>query len=159
MAKIQPSLKLKLEIVNEDNKVERIFNVTYKELSKKQEREIGKENKDILDLFKKSQELSKMVKILESEVEAHKELNKPKELLASTKELKKLYLEQDELDSKFEDLGGFDRFIEASKITFESVVTGGDKDALREFAENESDFGQVLTALAEDAKESRGKRY
>ncbi|MDM5264679.1 hypothetical protein PF327_10780 [Sulfurovum sp. XTW-4] len=158
MAKIQPSLKLKLDILDEDGKVTKTFNVTYRDLNKRELRKVGESNKEIMDLFSKAKTLASSADTLNKKIEALKDEGDSNGVIKTAEKLEKIYKDQDAIDAKFEELGGYDKLLEASKATFEIAVGGSDKEALAEFAENELDYGQVLDALAEDAKDSRGKQ-
>ena len=155
MAKISLGTKVKLDFTDE-GKVFKTFNVTYRELGRKQTKSIGKENKDIMDVFTKGQSLVKRSEVLEAKVAALKELNKADDLLSTTNKLDTLYDEQDVIEEKFEELGGIDKLLEASKLTYDLAVGGKDKDILSEFAETESEYSTVLNALKEDAQSQSG---
>ena len=155
MAKLQLSNAVTLEIA-EMGKVVDTYKLSYKEPSKKEQKEIGKGNKDILDLFKSSQKLDRRIEVMEAKVEALKELNNAEELLDTAKKLDDLYQARDKIEDDFDKLGGFDKMLEASEVTFGISVGGKDKKRLVEFVEAQSDYATVLTAIAEDAKEQKG---
>ncbi len=157
MAKMQLDIKVKLDIVASGKTVD-TFEVTYRELTRKEGRSIGKENKTILDLFNKSQQSTKRVEMLEGKVGAFKEVERPEDVIKASAKLEKLYDEQAEMETKFEELGGLDKLLEASRATYAISVGGKDKDRLEEFIEAQSDYSTVLEALKEDAGEQRGKR-
>lgn len=156
MAKIQLSTRVTLDIT-ENGKVVDTFKISFREPSKRQQREIGKENEEILDLFKKSQSLDRRLEVTEAKVSALKELENAKELLTTAKSLDKLYIDRDNIEDRFIDLGGFEKMLEASRLTFDHAISGEDKDRLRDFIEDQSDYSIIMGAIAEDAKEQRGK--
>ncbi|MCK5744478.1 MAG: hypothetical protein KAH30_07040 [Caldisericia bacterium] len=156
MAKIQLSTIVKLDI-SEDGKITRSFSVTFREPSKKQQKEIGKENKTILDLFKVSQKLERRIEATEAKVEALKSMDKATELLSTAKKLDDLYSQIDEVETQFDSLGGYDQMMEASKLSFEKAIGGKDKEDLRVFIDEFSDYTTILNAISNDAKEQRGK--
>jgi type II secretory pathway component HofQ len=108
-------------------------------------------------VFTDAQSLAKKAEVLESKVAALKELGKSDQLLEATSKLEYIYNNQDDLESKFEELGGFDKLLEASKISYDTSVGGKDKEALAEFAENESSYSDVMDAIRQDIKDSRKK--
>ncbi len=156
MAKVKLSSKAKLEF-EVNGKIENSFDVTYREPSRKQVKIMGKENKEILDLFTKNQTLTKRAAVFETKVDALKALDKPLDTLRATSKLEKIYDEQVILEDKYEALGGIDKLIEASKMTYDLAVGGKDKEALEKFIEEFSDYGTILEALKEDVKEQQGK--
>lgn len=155
MAKLILSSKVKLDIT-EDGKVVKTFNVTFRELSRKQQKAIGKDNKEILDIFQKGQSTTKRVEVLEAKLAALGEVEDPKATLSTANKLETIYDEQDKLEEKFEKLGGIEKLLEASTISYDMLVGGKDKAILKEFAESESDYSVVLAALRDDLKEQKG---
>ena len=157
MAKLKPSLKLNLDILDEDGQTTQTFNVTYRELTRKQTRSINEESKDILELFNESQSTAKRIESLENKIDALKELDNSKEIVKFTTQLDKLYLVQDKQEVTFNKLGGLDALLDATKATFNLAIGGKDKKALVDFIEENTDYATVLDALTEDAKEQMGK--
>ena len=155
MAKIQLSTAVTLEITD-NGKVVDTFKVTHREPSKKQQRKLGKENKDMPDLFKLSQKLDRRIEVSESKVDALQELGNPKDTLKEINKLELIYIEKDKVEDKFDALGGYDKFLEISQLSFDMQVGGKDKERLAEFIEENSDYGSVLEAIAVDAKAKRG---
>lgn len=156
MSKIKLSIKAKIEI--EDNgKVVKTFNVNFKELTRKQQKNLGKDNKEILEVFGKSQSLAKKAEALENKMHTLKDKDDKPGLLTVSNKLEVIYDEQDSLEEKFEALGGIDKLYDASKLTYDATVSGKDKASLAEFAENDSEYGVVLQALRDDVKEQKGK--
>lgn len=156
MAKIQLSHNAKLEI-EDDGNIIKTFSVTFKEPTKKEKKKLGKGHEEIIKVFTDAQSLAKKAEVLESKVAALKELGKSDQLLEATSKLEYIYNNQDDLESKFEELGGFDKLLEASKISYDTSVGGKDKEALAEFAENESSYSDVMDAIRQDIKDSRKK--
>ncbi len=156
MAKFQLDIKVKLEIVSAGKTIDS-FDVTYKELTRKEGKSIGKENKEILELFNKSQLLEKRVTVLEGKIDALKELERPEDVLKTATKLERLYDDQANMEEEFEKLGGLDKLLEASKLSYEASVAGKDKNRLTEFVEAQSDYSTILAALKEDANEQKGK--
>ena len=157
MAKIKPSLKVKLDIEDENGVISQSFNVTYRELTRRQSRTINEDSKDIIGLFNDSQSTSKRIESLENKIDALKELGNNKDVVKFTTQLDKLYAVQDKQEDEFEVLGGLDALLDASKATFLLSIGGKDKDGLVDFIEENSDYNTVLEALALDAKEQLGK--
>ncbi len=156
MAKINLSTKVKLDITDE-GKVVKSFDITYREPSKKEQKKLGKDNQDILDMFKQSQKLDKRIEIAKSKQFALEQMKgKGKELLNNVNDLEKLYKEKDGIDDRFEALGGFEKLLEASKETFYASIGGKDFDALCSFIEENGDYSDYLEAIAEDAKAKKG---
>jgi len=157
MAKMTPRVGIKLDIVDSGKKVLKTFNVDYKEPSRKEQKQLGKENETILDLFKQNQKLDRRVKVTEIKIEALREIDgKSRELLSSVNTLEKLYIQRDEVENNFEELGGVDKMIEASKETFIISVGGKDKDTLSEYIEENGDYSEYLDTIAKDAKNQKG---
>jgi len=155
MAKLQLSTKVELNIT-EDGKVIKTFSVTFRDLTKKQERALTDKNKEIFNLYSKSTRVAKKVTLLEDEIEAFKGLEKFEKVITSTKTLKGLYAEQDILEEKFEELGGIDVLSEAAGEKFSLAIGGKDKDDLATWTEENADYAVVLELLEEDAKAKRG---
>ena len=152
MAKIQLAVKIKVDF-DDEGKIIKSFDITYKELHRKQQRILGKENKGILDVFNKNERANKKIKIYEAEVEALQELGESAKVLEVAGKLKKLYDLNEAAEEKFEKLGGVDKLLEASKTTFDIAVGGKDKKAFSEFIEENSDFATALEAIKKDADE------
>jgi len=156
MAKISLSIAVNLDITD-SGKVVKTFNLTYRQPSKKEQKQLGKENETILDLFKQSQKIDRRIEAVEVKIEALRSMeNKASELLKSANLLEKLYIQKDEIEDDFEKIGGIDKMLEASKETFSISVGGKDKDELMEFIEENSDYSTFLDAIAEDAKKQKG---
>ncbi len=156
MAKLQLSSKVKVDI-EEDGKITRTFSVNFKKLTRKESKKLGKENEEIMESFSKAQSLVKRAEVLEAKMEALKGSNNDNELIKVANKLEAIYNEQDGLEDTFEVLGGLDKLLEASKLTYDASVSGKDKEALAEFAENESEYSIVLQAIDEDLKDKMGK--
>jgi len=157
MAKLKLSTKVTLEIEDENGKAIEKFDVTYRELSNKLQKKVGKDNEVIIEVFNKGQKIGKRINALEAKLQALREMEKTKEISTTANELTALYKKVEPLDIKFDELGGFDKMREASKITFDLCVGGKDKETLIDFIEENSDFAEVLEELAKDAKEQKGK--
>jgi len=155
MANINLGVKVTLDIKDED-KIVKSFEVVYREASKKQQKKLGKENKEVLDLFKKNQNLDRRVKVLEDKQEVLKALGEDKALLGVIKELEKLYNAKDEVEDEFETLGGFDKLSEASEETFKIAVTGKDSKELIAFIEENGDYSDYLEAIVKDVEDKKG---
>ena len=155
MAIVSLATAVKLQI-KDNGKVVKTFNVTYKEPSKKQQKQLGKENKEILDLFKKNQKFDRHINVLLSKQEVLAGMSKDKELLIVLEELEALYAKKDVLEESFEELGGFDKMLEASEETFKISVKGKDIKDLTAFIEDNGDYSEYLEAISEDAKEKKG---
>jgi len=156
MAKIVLAHKLKLDM-EIDGKIDKSFVVTYRDLSRKQIKQLGKENKKVMDVFNKGQLLTKRADVLEGKLEALREIGNAEEVLKVSTKLEKIYDEQSVLEDNFEELGGVDKLLEAAKINFDISVGGKDKEALAQYTEDFSDFGVILEALKRDVKEQQGK--
>ncbi|MCK5743631.1 MAG: hypothetical protein KAH30_02750 [Caldisericia bacterium] len=155
MAKIQLSNNITLDIIEGDEKI-KSFSITYREPSRKQQRALGEDNKAIIDLFKESQKLDRRLEVMEAKVDALKELEQAKELLSTAKKLDEMYIRRDKIEDQFEEMGGVDKMLEASQLTFDISVGGKDKKILKEFIETSSDYNVILNAIADDAKAQRG---
>jgi hypothetical protein len=155
MAKIILSKKVTLDIVDNGEKIDS-FNVTFKPLNKKQEKELGDDSKKIMDINTNAIRLRRQIELLERKAEALSNVGDDAGVIKISNELEKLYKESDKLEKDFDDLGGFDLLTNASKRTFELAVGGEDKDRLQEWIEENSDYSEVLSAIAEDA--NKGKR-
>ena len=156
MAKLNLSTKVTLDITDNGKKIDS-FEVTYRKPTRKQEKKIGADNKEIIEVFQKGLNLIKRTEVLESKVEALKELGKNEELLKAVNKLETLYKQQSEYDDKFEELGGADKLMEASKLQFNIAVGGKDKDRLAEWIEDNAEYAEVLDTIAKDALEQQGK--
>ena len=156
MAKIQLNSNVTLDI-EENGEIKHSFNLTFKELSKKQQKDIGEENEKILDIFKLIQKIDKHINTHEMKAEALKELGNNKDLLTTVKKLDDLYAKKEKLEKDAVTHGGYEKMLEASKITFQNCVSGADVAALEEWIEENSDYGTVLTVISEDARNSKGK--
>lgn len=156
MAKIQLSHKAKVEI-EDDGKIVKSFSVTFREPTQKEKKKLGKGHEEIIKVFTDAQALAKKAEVLESKVSALKELDNSEQLLKATNKLEEIYDKQDAIEDMFEELGGFEKLFEASKLSYDNSVGGKDKEALAEFAEEESSYSDVLEAIKQDIKESKGK--
>ena len=154
MAKIQLAVKISVEIEDNSEIIDK-FDITYKALSRKQQKQLGKDNKEILDLFDKNQGIEKRISVMEAEIEALKSMDNPAKVIEISKKLEKAYNEQDKMNSKFETLGGVDKLLEASKNTFELSVGGKDKERIVAFIEENSDFASALSEIQKDANEKK----
>ncbi len=157
MGNFSLSNKVTLDVTEGGKKVSS-FDVIYREPTRKQMKVIGKENKEVLDLFSKNQKLNKRAEVLEGKLSALRELGKAEEVLSASNKLEKVYDEQTDVEDRFEELGGVDKLIEASKKSFDIAVSGKDLESLRKFTEEQSEYSTVLDALKKDAEGQQGKR-
>lgn len=155
--KIKLSQSATIEI--EDNgKVIKTFNVTFREPTRKELKKLGKDDKEIIEVFSKSKSLTDRASVLESKIQALSKMGTNSDkLFKATEKLEKIYDDQDELEEKFEKLGGIDKLFEASKRTFEKFVSGKDKEALAIFTEESSEYSTVLDAIKKDISDNQGK--
>lgn len=152
MAKIRLAIKIKVDF-DDEGKIVKSFDITYKELNRKQQKQLGKDNKEILDLFTKNEREMKKINVYEAEVEALRELGESSKMLEGTAKLKKLYAENEKANERFEVLGGVDKLLDASKTTFDLSIHGKDKKAFSDFIEENSDFTTALASVKKDADE------
>lgn len=159
MAKLIPSIKTKIEVENENGKVTKTFHVTFKELTRKENKKLGKNNEEILKVFTGSRSLIEKAVTLKAKLTAlQEEEGNGLEVIKVADKLESIYDEQDKYEEEFEKLGGMDKLFEASKLVYEASVGGKDKDALAEFTEIESEFSDIIDLLRKDAQSERGKR-
>jgi hypothetical protein len=134
MATLSLSNKVKLDI-KEDGKVIKTFNVTYRELTRKQSKKLGKDNKEILDIAQKGASLESRISVLSTKMKALEELGRSEEVVKVANTLDTLMSQRDEMEDKYEELGGIDKLTEAAEVSFNLSVGGKDKEALREFTD------------------------
>ena len=155
MAKLQLKTEVSLNI-EENGKVVKTFTVEYKALSNKQERSLGKQNKEVFALYGKSTKLEKRISLLENEIEAYKELDNFDKVVSVTNTLKKLYTKQEDLEDKFESLGGIDVLTEAAKSKFNLAISGADLEELAKWIDDNSDYATILDLFEQDVQAKRG---
>ncbi len=157
MAKIQLSTAVTVQI-ERDGEVAETFNVTYKELSKSQQREATKRLKNVTDIFKKNESLSFDIDSLRTNLKALQNMGDDEAVIKTNAKITKIRGEIKKLEMKYEELGGDDIPIAITKNTFDLCVGGADKEALTKFIEESSDYKTVLAAIVGDAKEQMGKQ-
>ena len=156
MASLALSTSVKLDIT-ENGKVTKTFNVSFKELTRKQTKKLGKDNKAILDITQTGAGIENRISILRSKMAALEELNKSQEVVKVANILDDLMTRKEDLEEQYETLGGIDKLTEAAEASFDLQVSGKDKEALREFIEENSDYTSVLDVIRKDALEKSGK--
>ena len=156
MAKISLATAVVLDITDSGKKITS-FKVTYKAPTKKQIKTLGKDNEDILDLFKSNQKLDRRIEATEAKVEALRGIPAlAQELLDTAKELSTMYEKSDANEISFDELGGVDKMLHASKLTFDISINGADKEALAEFIEQNGDYAEYVEVIAKDAQKQKG---
>jgi len=156
MAKIQLSSKVTLRIEDSEGVELKSFNVTFRELTKKEIRKMTKEQKEMMELMQESSSLGRRILALETKVEA---LDKDKDIVSATNKLEKLYDQADELEEKAKSFGE-DEADRIATSNYNKMVGGEDSEALFEYIQDDNtpiDVSDALEALREDVKVKRGK--
>jgi len=139
MAKLTLSKNVTLEI--DDGQQVHTFNVTYKELT-------GKQLKELTEMTKEAMAISSEAEIIDGKIRAL-EAKAGKDV---SDKLVKLYDRKEKLEERFEKIGGADILNRTLKKKFELSVGGADKDRLMEFIEENTDYGTILDAIIKDAE-------
>lgn len=156
MAKIQLSSNVKLEITD-GTTVTHTFNITYKEPSRKQRKEVEGSNVKIYNDFTEIQLMENNIKTLSSKLEAYTRKKNDDLIIKTSNTIEKIRKDKAKLDKAFEDAGGFEVIFSDSKDNFMLCIGGEDKDDLVQFIDDYSDYGDILKAIIEDARQQRGK--
>ena len=154
MGKIQLSYKINLQVEDVDGVKE--YNVTFRELKKKEAKTLGKESEEIINIVSEAGRVDEQISIQKAMVEALIKTGQNAEIILTSKSLERLYAKREKLDKKFKELGGMDALDDAARKTLEMSVGGDDKDAVIALGDDIG-YPTVLTALQEELNEKQGK--
>ena len=152
MAKIKLGVKVPVKFEDESGEVIEEFHIIHREPTKKARKEMGKESEEILKVFGTGATLKKMINTMEIELEARSEEGgSNQEVVALSQKLRKEYTKLEKIEKNFEDMGGVDALMEATEKNFDISIHGIDKEALKDFVTEYSDFTDVMTIIKKDA--------
>ena len=140
MAKLTLSKNVTLEI--DDGTQLHIFNVTYKELTGKQVKELTKMTKDAIKLSSEAEVLDGKIRALESKEDGDSVADK----------IVSLYEKKQKLEDRFEKMGGVSILNDTLAQKFKLSIGGADKNNLISFIEDHSDYETILSAIIKDAE-------
>lgn len=132
--KINLNVKIPIEI-QENGKTKEKLEVFYRDYTKDEKKEFEKIVNRFRALFKKALKIEQKEKILSKKIELSEKSEDYKQSLKYLKEQEKLQGELNALAEEIEGLGG-DAFEEKmSKKRFDTLLSGKDKEKLREYTE------------------------
>ena len=149
-------LSVKVPVLfTEDGKEVAKFEVTYRDVSRKDKKKFGKENEEILELSQKLFSSLRRSQALEERKNALVSIGDDKEVADVSKKFLTAMDKLEKIQDRFTELGGEDKLSEAAEMSFDRSIGGKDKDALRVFIEENSDYPEVLEAIRGDVEKIR----
>ncbi len=148
----------KIEIkIQEGGKIKETLEVSYRYPTKKEEKELDNELKRIKELIGELRKIGSKIESLEKRIEyAEKQENFEKaEQLLDKKE--KLEAKLEKIQEEVEAMGGVDWSEAINKKTFEMLVSGKDKERLKEYAEAMG-YTKIIAELNKTRAELEGKQ-
>ncbi len=149
MAKLILSHNLSLDVGD------RVFKITFKELSNKRVEELNDENKELLKAYDRSVELNESIQVSKARLLAFEALGDNSGVLAESATLGAFKKENKKINKTFEELGG-DESIDAHKIgLMREILSGDDTEDLIVWTLANSDLNTVLSLFREDIKKAK----
>ena len=149
MAKIILSHNLSLDVGD------RIFKVTFRELSNKRVEELNDENKELLEAYDRSVELNENIQVSRARLLAFEALGDNSGVLAESATLGAFKKENKKINETFEELGG-NESIDAHKIgLMREIISGDEAEDLIVWTLANSDLNTVLSLFREDIKKAK----
>jgi|GEM_PF-3127133 len=152
--KIQLDYEIKIE-VKEGNKTKESLKVFFREFTQKEKKEHDVLRKQFLAINKKAQKLNRKQVAISEKAELYKLTKDYQSAIDAVSEQEKIEDELEELLDELSELGGGDPVEFAEKTAenrFEVLVSGKDKETLREYAEIKG-----YTALMQSLDESKNE--
>ena len=131
--KLTLDVKIPLEI-QEGGKLKEKLEVFYRDFTKKEKKELETLVEKFKNLFKRANKLSKKEVILNKKIDLCEKSDKFEKAFKFIEEKETLLADIEKLEDELESLGGDDFEEEMAKKRFDLLVSGNDKEKLREYA-------------------------
>jgi hypothetical protein len=132
--KLSLDIKIPLEI-QEGGKTKEKLEVFLREFTKQEKKDMEELMLKFKKLFKKLNKLSNKETSLDKKIELNEKLEKYEKALKLTDEKEKISEEIEQISEDIEELGGEDFEEEMAKKRFDLLISGNDKEKLREYCE------------------------
>jgi len=159
MAKIRHEIKVTLEFEDADGGEIGRFEITWRELGKKEKRRLSEETKGLFDKAREAASLGEEIRLLEEEKRAYTEMGESAKVVETIEKIRKLRKKVDAIRAEIEADGELDDPMEyLAKKTFDLAVGGKDKERLAAFVDENYDYAEVLDAIRQEAEAAKKKR-
>lgn len=143
--KLTLDVKIPLEIL-EGGKTKEKLEVFYRDFTREEKKEREELVAKFTKLFKQANKLQKKEESLNRKIKLNEKIGDFKKALKLEEEKDKLHEEMEALSEQIEELGGDDFKEELAKKRFDLLVSGDDKEKLREYCEIKG-YMTILSAM------------
>jgi len=142
-------VKIPLEI-QEGGKTKEKLEVYYRDYTKEEKKEFDEVVKNFKELFVKVSKYGQQESSLDKKIELSEKIGDYKKAFALVEEKDKLQVKIEDLADELETLGGEDFEEKMSKKRFDTLISGEDKEKLREYAQIRS--YKIIIGLMDEQK-------
>jgi len=152
---IKLSVKVPVVFLEDKEEVAK-FEVTYRDVSRKDKRKFGKENEEIMELSQKLFSSLRRSQTLEERKDALVAIGSHEKIAEASSKFLTALDKLEKIQDRFAELGGEEKLSEAAELSFDRAIGGKDKEALKVFIEENSDYPDVLESIRADVEKIRG---